>query len=69
MQFVVSDISLMEGGNLGEWESKQGRCWCMVVAFIMSEHTQLYLPSHLSERKGGERRGEERGLSLLFSLS
>ena len=47
---VVSDISLMEGGNLGVGRNKKA-----VVGFIMSEHTQLYLPSHLSGARGGER--------------
>ena len=50
---VVSDISLMEGGNLGVGRNKKA-----VVGFIMSEHTQLYLPSHLSESRAEERRGE-----------
>ena len=47
---VVSDISLMEGGNLGVGRNKKA-----AVGFIMSEHTQLYLPSHLSGARGGER--------------
>ena len=50
---VVSDISLMEGGNLGVGRNKKA-----VVGFIMSEHTQLYLPSHLSESRAEQRRGE-----------
>ena len=35
-----------------------GRNKKAVVGFIMSEHTQLYLPSHLSESRAEERRGE-----------
>ena len=60
---VVSDISLMEGGNLGVGARKGGGGlggggkeggggrWA-VVGFIMSQHTQLPLPSHLNERRG-----------------
>ena len=44
----------MEGGNLGVGEQER-RAARAAVGFIMSEHTQqLYLPSHLSERRGEE---------------
>ena len=43
----------MEGGNLGVGRDKKA-----MVGFIMSEHTQLYLPSHLSESRAEEGRGD-----------